>query len=87
MRKQYWCNTHGIFYGFPCVIPFGEGYYVNDRIMQKTDAMQGFFDEMQEVGITQSFGWIICEKCVDRLGLTLHEKETAKKAAMDRWTQ
>lgn len=84
MGQDYWCSTHGTFWGSPYPIPFGEGYYVDDSTMQKTGALQDFFDEMQEVSITRSFGWIVCERCVDRLGLGAREKDVAKKAALNR---
>ncbi len=83
-KKAYCCNTHGTFWGSSYPISFGDGYYVDDATMQKTGAMQDFFAEMKEASITQSFGWLICERCVDRLGLSASEKDAAKKAALDR---
>ncbi len=86
-EKLWWCNTHGDFWGDSYAIAYGEGYYLEDSIMQRTGAMQDFFDEMQKLSITGSFGWIVCERCVDRLRLSEDEKDIAKSRAIERWNR
>jgi hypothetical protein len=65
MATQYWRGAHGALWGASCVVLPGQAYYVNDSTMQRSGVVQDFLKKMEELSITLSFGWILCERCVD----------------------